>query len=246
MRQALPDKPDEKEAYHVARAQEVRGSCLTAQGRPGDAIPILEAVERQYIERPYIGVPVDLASARQILGSAYARAGRRDDARRVLKQALDEFIAFAAEVGAPDNARLMNSRVRWGLFLLDQGDPEEAVRQFDEVIAQDHDRNLDFTALSHGGLAKLALLRGDAAAALRASTEALRVIGTASGSHNPRNERYLWRIHAQALARTGDLAAARDYAQRALDAYRHHDDPASAEIAESVKVLEGIDRLAKK
>jgi len=100
--------------------------------------------------------------------------------------------------------------------------------------------------LAHGGLAQLALQRGDATAALRASTEALRVIGTAGGSHNPSNERYLWRIHAQALARTGDLAAARDYAQRALDAYRHHDDPASAEIAESAAVLEGIDRLAKK
>jgi hypothetical protein len=246
MSQALPAKPDEKEAYHVARAQEVHGSCLTAQGRPREAIPILEAVERQYLERPYSGVAVDLAYVQQILGSAYGRAGRRGDARRVLKQALDEFVDYAAKIGSPDNARLMNSRARWGLFLLDQGEPEEAERQFREVIAQDHGRNLDFTALAHGGLAQLALQRGDATAALRASTEALRVMGTAGGSHNPSNERYLWRIHAQALARTGDLAAARDYAQRALDAYRHHDDPASAEIAESAAVLEGIDRLAKK
>ena len=140
----------------------------------------------------------------------------------------------------------MNSRARWGLFLLEQGEPDEAERQFREVIAQDHGRNLDFTALAQGGLAQLALRRGDAAAALRASTEALRIIGTAGGSHNPANERHLWRIHAQALASSGDLAAAHDYAQRALDAYRHHDDPASAEISKSSQVLAEIDRVAKK
>ena len=246
MRRALPAKPDEKEAYHVARAQEVHGSCLTAQGRPREAIPLLEAVERQYLARPYSGVAVDVAYVRQILGSAYDRAGRPGDARRVLKQALDEFVAYAAEIHAPDNVRLMNSRARWGLFLLNQGEEEEAERQFRDVIAQDHGRNLDFTALAHAGMAQLGLRHADAGAALRASTDALRVIGTATGSHNPSNERYVWRIHAQALVRAGDLAAARDYAQRALDAYRHHDDPASAEITESTAVLEEIDRLAKK
>src|SRR6185369_5259142 len=166
MGRALPAEPDEKEAYHVARAQEVHCSCLTAQGRPREAIPLLEAVERQYLKRPYSGVAIDVAYVRQILGSAYDRGGRPGDARRVLKQALDEFAAYAAEIHAPDNARLMNSRARWGLFLLNQGEPEEAERQFREVIAQDHGRNLDFTALAHGGMAQLALQRGDAAAAL--------------------------------------------------------------------------------
>ena len=109
MGRALPADPDDKEAYHVARAQEVHGSCLTAQGRPREAIPLLEAVERQYLKRPYSGVAIDVAYVRQILGSAYDRGGRPGDARRVLKQALDEFAAYAAEIHAPDNARLMNS-----------------------------------------------------------------------------------------------------------------------------------------
>jgi serine/threonine-protein kinase len=244
MSQALPAKPDEKEAYHVARAQEVHGSCLTAQGRPREAIPILEAVERQYLERPYSGVAVDLAYVRQILGSAYVRAGR-PRRRAAYSSKPWTNLSLMRRIGSPDNARLMNSRAL-GSVPARSRRAEEAERQFREVIAQDHGRNLDFTALAHGGLAQLALQRGDATAALRASTEALRVMGTAGGSHNPSNERYLWRIHAQALARTGDLAAARDYAQRALDAYRHHDDPVSAEIAESAAVLEGIDRLAKK
>ena len=45
---------------------------------------------------------------------------------------------------------------------------------------------------------------------------------------------------------TGDIASARDYAQRALDAFTRYDDPGSANIAESSAVVAEIGKLAKK
>jgi serine/threonine-protein kinase len=237
----LPANPTQEEALYVARAQKVQGECLAAQGRAREAIPLLESAERKVS-----GKPLDRARVRQALGDAYDRAGRHDDARRMLEQAFNENLELATSVGELDNARLLSARERWGRFLLTSGEPEPAERQFREVIAQDHGRNLEVSALAHGGLAQSALLRGNADAALRASAEALRVFGKVTGARSLRTEPALWRIHAQALARTGDLAAAHDDAQRALAAFQRYDDPASAEIVKSFEVLAEVDRFAKK
>jgi len=129
--------------------------------------------------------------------------------------------------------------------LLDHGEPADAEKQFREVIAQDHERNLLAAASAHSDLAQLALARADARTALAESTEALRIVGQASDRRDPHAQARLWRIHAQVLARSGDFAAARDYAQRALDAFRRDDDPASAEISKSATALAEIDRQAK-
>ncbi|HEX7917091.1 serine/threonine-protein kinase [Rudaea sp.] len=241
MLSVLPANPGADEAFYLARAQRVHGICLADQGRVREATPVLEAVERKSI-----GTPIDLARARQALGDVYDRANRSDDARRMLKQAVDDQLELATKINALDNAGLLGARERWGRFLLAHGELEEAERQFRETIARDHDRNLEAAALTYGDLAQLTLLRGDANAAAQASAEALNAFGKVSGKRNVRTEPYLWRIRAQALARTGDLTAAHDYAQRALDAFRRYDDPESTEIAKSAAVLAEIDGLAKK
>jgi len=41
---------------------------------------------------------------------------------------------------------------------------------------------------------------------------------------------YLWLIRAEALRRSGDNGGAREWAQRALDASRHYDDPSAPSI----------------
>ncbi len=237
----LPADPKGEDVYYVARTRELHGTCLADQGRERDAIPLLEAVERQYV-----GDNVALPGARLALGDAYDRAGRAADARRALKQALDDRLEQAAKAKTLDNVKLLSVRERWGRFLLDQGETGEAERQFHEVIAQDHERNLSAAALAHSGLAHLAWLRGDASSAVHASTESLRVLGNVSGERDARTEPYLWRLHAQALARAGEVNAARDYAQRSLDAFRRYDDPASAQIAKSAAVLVEINRAAEK
>ena len=236
----LPADPKGEDVYYVARTRELHGTCLADQGRERDAIPLLEAVERQYV-----GDNVALPGARLALGDAYDRAGRVADARRALKQALDDRVEQATKAKTLDNAKLLGIRERWGRFLLDQGETGEAERQFREVIAQDHKRNLSAAALAYGGLARLAWLGGDPSSGVHASIESLRVLGNVSGERDARTEPYLWRIHAQALARAGEVNAAHDYAQRSLDAFRRYDDPASAQIAKSAAVLVEIDRAAK-
>jgi tetratricopeptide (TPR) repeat protein len=236
----LPADPTQEELLYVARAQKVEAECLVSQGRARDGIPLLEDAVRKVDSKP-----LDRARMRQALGDAYDRAGRHDDARRLLEQAFNDNLELATSVGELDNARLLGARERWGRFLLARGQSEPAERQFGEVIAQDHGRNLEVTAMAHGGLAQSALLRGDANTALRASTEALRVFGKSTGARSLRTAPSLWRIHAQVLARTGDRAAAHDYAQRALDAFRRYDDPASAEIAKAAEVLAEVDAIAQ-
>jgi len=240
MESVLPANPEKEEVYFVGRAKEDHGGSLVRQGRGADAIPLLEAAQRSFA-----GNPVDLARVRQSLGNAYELTGRHEDARQALKQALDGQLELAASNSAFDNARLLSARERWGVFLLDHGEPADAGKQFREVIAQDHERNLLAVAAAHSDLAQLALARADARTALAESTEALRIVGQASDRRDPHAQARLWRIHAQVLARSGDFAAARDYAQRALDAFRRDDDPASAEISKSATALAEIDRQAK-
>ncbi len=244
MLSVLPEKPDANESYLAARSQQAYGACLLKEGRPLQAISLLEAAEQQY--RSQQEWPADLLGVRGALGEAYARAGRNDDAQRMLKASLDGYVAQASVAGTLDNVGLMNARERWGRFLLTQGQTKEAEVELREILAQDHGRNLAATALAHADLARLALQRGDAKAALEASTQALHVFDNISGYRNVRMQPYLWRIHAQALASTNDIASAQDYAQRALDAFTRYDDPASAEVAESAAVVAGIGELSKK
>jgi tetratricopeptide (TPR) repeat protein len=241
MESVLPTNPDKEEVYFVGRAKEDHGSTLVRQGRGTEAIPLLEAVERSFT-----GNPVDLARARQSLGNAYDLTGRHEDARRALKQALDGQLELAAGTGTSDNARLLGARERWGLFLLEHDQTADAEKHLREVIAQDHDRNLLVAAMAHGDMAQLALARAEESVALNESIEALRIADKASDRRDPRAEARLWRLYAQALARNGNLADAHDYAQRAIDAFRRYDDPASAEIGKSVAVLAEIEQLGKR
>jgi serine/threonine-protein kinase len=223
----------------MSRIREKYGTCLDWVGRPDAAIAMLEAVED---DGSYVRwSPYSLARDRIALGDAYDRVGRYADARRSLKEGLD----YRAAQNPEDSPRVLESRERWGRFLLTQGDATGALAEFHETIAQDHGRNLAFTALAHAGLAREALQRSDAAAALAASRQAQRTYENVSGPRNARMEPYLWRTYAQALAASGDIAAARDFAQRALDAYRSYDDPASTEVADAEALVAQL-RIAVK
>ena len=244
MLSVIPKKLDPNESYLAARSRQAYAVCLLREGRPMQAIPLLEAAEQQY--RSLQEWPTDLLGARGSLGEAYAGAGRNDEAQDMLKTSLDGYLAQAAVAGTPDNAGLLNARERWGRFMLKQGRLGEAEGQFREILAQDRGRNLAVAALAHAGVASVALRRGDAKAALDASTQALRVFDNISGYRNVRMEPYVWRIHAQALVGTGDFSSAQDYAQRALRAFTRFNDRASAEVAESAAVVAEIGRLEKK
>jgi tetratricopeptide (TPR) repeat protein len=223
----LPEKPQPQQVYDAAFVREMYARCLVNEGRAQLAIPLLEAVREQYTQGQLY--EFDLRRVSQILGDAYDLAGRNDDARRVFKSLLDEWIAK----GAPDFYPVLSTRERWGRFLLGQNDLADAEQQFNEVIAQAHGRKLTPIVLAHGGLARLALARGDAATAGVESTAAIDMFEHVDGFRNVRTAPYLWLIRADALRRSGDNAGAREWAQRALDASRHYDDPSAPSIREA-------------
>jgi serine/threonine-protein kinase len=223
----LPDRPEPQQVYDAAFVREMYARCLVNEGRPQLAIPLLEAVREQYTQGQLY--EFDLRRVSQILGDAYDLAGRSEDARRTLKTLLDEWIAK----GAADFYPVLSTRERWGRFLLGQGDLAGAGEQFNEVVAQAHGRKLSPIVLAHGGLARLALTRGDAAAALAESASAIDMFEHVDGFRNMRTGPYLWLIHAEALRRSGDVQGARDWAQRALDSSRRYDDPSAASIRDA-------------
>ncbi len=209
-------------------ARELYASCLAAEGREEEAIPLLEKAEQSHRERPIR--EFDLRRVRLTLGDAYDRAGRVEDARRVLKASFDETIAR----DPVESSAALAARERWGRFLLSQGELAGAAEQFREVFAHARGRNLAPVALAHGDQARLLLARGDAAAALVASAEAVKTLEGIVGLHDVRIEPYLWRIHADALAAAGQIADAGKFADRALAASRRYDDPSSPTTKDAV------------
>jgi serine/threonine-protein kinase len=220
---ALAKIPAGANAYGVV-ARELFASCLAAEGRAEEAIPLLEKAEQSHRERPIR--EFDLRRVRLTLGDAYDRAGRAGDARRALKASFDETIA---KDPAGSSAALA-VRERWGRFLLSQGDLAGAEEQVREVLAQARGRKVAAVALAHGDRARLALVRGDTAAALAASSDAVQSFESATGLHDVRIGPYLWRVRADSLAASGDLADARRWAERALSASRLYDDPSSPTV----------------
>jgi eukaryotic-like serine/threonine-protein kinase len=229
---ALPAGATDQEATEV---REWYANCVAAEGRASEALPLLEAVERTYQSTQLYDY--QLPRVRAALGDAYARAGRVDDARRMLKAVFDQRIAN----GPPDYQPVLAIRERWGRFLLDQGDLAAATAQFNEVVQQAHGRSLAHVALAYGGIARVALARGDNAGALSASAEAVGRFDAVTGFRDVRMGPYLWLIRSETLRKTGDLRRAREFAQRALEASRRYDDPSAASIAEAEAAVRLVD-----
>jgi eukaryotic-like serine/threonine-protein kinase len=221
----LPDSPADDERSTVALARATHGIALLREGRPRAALPLLEAAERDY--RLSAAHRYQIHHAQQGLGEALAALGRHQEASHWLQQSLQ-----GREADNPaDSVPVLDIRSRWGGFLLARGEAGEARRQYTRVLADAGQRRLTSVALAQAGLARLALDEGDIAAALRHARDA---IATHEGSEGLRDARVapeLWWLHARALAQAGDAAQARGWAARAVDGYRLHHHPDSAERA---------------
>jgi serine/threonine-protein kinase len=213
-------------------AREFYADRLSAEGRAAEAIPLLEAAQKFYLAHP--GVPYELRRNRLVLGDAYDRAGRSDDARAQLKTSLDERVAK----DPPAHRTVLSARERWGRFLLEHGEVDGAEVEFREVLARAQDRTLEAIALAHAGMARLALAQGNARQAIDASRHAMEIFDRVTGVRDVRSQPYLWLVRAQALRASGDETGAREWAQRALDASRHYDDPSAASIREAEAVVQ--------
>ena len=212
-------------------AREYYASCLAAEGRAQQAIPLLEAALRVYIEKP--GVEYEQRRNRLILGDAYDRVGRFAEARSMLKSSLDERLAKEPE----DSGNVRAARERWGRFLLEQNDVAGAEAQFAKIIALERDRKLATFALAHAGMAQVALARQETATALTESQVAVDLFDHVTGRRDVRFGPYIWLVHSRALRLSGDKKGAREWAQRALDASRKYDDPAASSITQAQAAL---------
>ena len=227
------------EENSAARVLEIYGSCLSAEGRPQLAILRLKYAERGYTEAPTYYY--DINHVHGELGLAYDRAGRTEDARRMLKSALDGYLSTSPL----DDPGVLKQREMWGTFLLNHGDVSGAGEQFRAILTQAHDRNLFSVALAHGGLTLIAVKQHDSGAALQASARALEVFDHVTGFRDVRMGPYLWRIRAEALLESGDAKGAVEWAQRALDSDRRYDDPASPDIAMAETTLRAAAKAAR-
>jgi serine/threonine-protein kinase len=216
--------PASSSLHDAVEAREWYAGCLAAEGRAAEAVADLENAERAYQSAHLFDF--QLPRVRATLGDAYDRLGRVEDARRTLKAALDHRVANDPASFQP----VLAIRERWGRFLLTQGEIDAAGAQFEEILKQSLGRNLAHVALAHGGLARVALTRGDVRAASAASAKALDTFGNVTGFRDVRIGPYLWLIHSEVLRQSGDLAGSLEWATRALRASRRHDHPSAASI----------------
>lgn len=194
---------------------------LVAEGRPAEALPLLEEAERVYIEKPMRAG--DLRRMRLALGEAYDRLGRTEDARRVLAAAREERLAK----DAADSVSVITARERWARLLVETGELDAAGQELDVAFKALGDRTPGVAAALHDTRARLALARGDSPAALREARAATETFGKVTGSYDVRLQPRLWRTLADALEANGDTAGAREWRAKALEASRRYDAPGS-------------------
>jgi serine/threonine-protein kinase len=218
----LPD--DDRYPLETATVRMHYGERMTSEGQPAVGIPALEAAERIYAQQSAFSFQLRLT--RRFLGEAYARAGRRDAAGRMLKASLDEYVAHQQDRDQP----VMAIRESWGRWLLDNDLTNEAQAQFKTIVDHADGRALAHIALAHGGLARAALVSGDLTVARRESAAALDAWTHVTGFRDIRMGPYLRRIRADVLAAGGETAAAQSLENEAAAASARYDHPDSPTV----------------
>jgi tetratricopeptide (TPR) repeat protein len=216
----LPLLPaDGRYALESAAVHEIYGERVSSEGRPELGIPHLETAVAVYARQSSHAFKLRLV--RRFLGEAYARAGRDAEAGRMLKTALDDYLQQQSDSDQP----VMAIRESWGRWLLERGRLDEARAQFDTIVAHADGRTLAHIALAHGGLARIALAEARTADALRESGAAMAGWRAVTGFRDVRMGPYLQRIHADALAANGQVAAAQKEEDAAVAASVRYDAP---------------------
>ena len=228
----LSPTPNDEEAVAIADVRQFYAECLNADGRPLQAVPLLTAAAAQRRAVKATGSALRLTRAE--LGDSYDMLGRRSEAEPELRESMQEWIQHYPA----DSFFVLQARERWARFLLDGGDTRGAETEFRAVVDQAKDRHFTPLALAHGGLARLALQHNDVATARREADIAIEDFGHATGFRDVRVGPYLWLIESQAALRADDRAAARDWAQRALDASSRYDDAQAASIRNARAALD--------
>lgn len=224
----LPETPDTEDQDAAALVLARYGAALVREGQAIEGLRRLLRAQQGY-ERAQRGQR--LPFVHRMLAEAYEEVGRPDDAAR--QYAL---LAEALANEAPDSGARVAARERHARFLLSQGDDATAEAWLREIVGEATEATAA-VAMAHAGLARIAIGRGEAAAALQASDRALAVLQRLDNGHDARLAPTLWLVRAQALAAAGDADGARSSAGAALGAFRRYDHPQSPRLREAGTLL---------
>ena len=174
-------------------ARELMAATWLAEGRAAEALPLLEAAERVYRERP--PSEYDLRRVQLLLGDAYAALGRFDEAR----SRLDPAQASARQLLRAGHPQRLMAIEHWARFLIDRGEVDAASVAIEQAFAE-RPAASEALALLHGERARIALRRLDATKAASESAAALAMIEQVRSSGDVRSVARLQGIRADVLA----------------------------------------------
>jgi len=210
------------------------GAALARDGELAEAIPILETAMAE--TRRHARDADNLRRTEIMLGDAYDRAGRTEQARTLLKAGRDEAVAYAA----PFMPNVLRSEERWARFCLDHGDTAIAFREFNAVLDQSHGAASDGAAMAETGLARVALAAGDAVLADQHSARAMALLDATKTLYDVRRRVDIWLVRAQSLVASGHAADARALAGRAVAAAEIYDAPSSPQVSRARGYLQTL------
>lgn len=220
---------------HEGALQRAWGGVLLAEGRPADALPVLQAAWRVAQQRP--GTDQDLRRAALLLARAHAALGQADEARPLFRRALDDFARHA-----PGSMAEGSARVDWAGLLAQQGDAAAAAAEYRAVLDGAGARLYEAVPRARLGLAALAAARGDLDAAWSLAEQARADAERLTVGHDVRLHAEVWRTLAQLAQRRGDAAAAAMWAERALAASARYDGSDSAPVRAARALLMAAQR----
>jgi tetratricopeptide (TPR) repeat protein len=167
------------------------------------------------------------------LGLAYDRLGRADEARAQLSRALE---AYSAD---PKSQEMFDLRGNWAWFLLTRGETDAAAAAFDAILRDQPEMQAVSVspALAWAGRARLALQRGDDAAATAAITHGFEAYDKVAALHDVRVRTTLLLTRSAVALAKGDKDGARRDATAALADAERMDAPDSAAIREARQAL---------
>lgn len=223
--EVLPHLPDAATMnYHADALRRLYADTLVHEWRAAEAIEILEEIRRRSLRSSGNGDYDFLQRALGwSIGSAYLAAGRMEDAKRELKAALDE----ALRQEKTNSQFVLAFREAYGHALMEAEDVDGAFAQFTEIVSQAQGRKLSHIALAYGGLARVAVKRGQPELALEQSAMALDTWTNKTGVSSARMEPRLQRMRADALAAAGRFEEAQKFEDDAWRASQKFDGPSN-------------------
>jgi len=219
------------DALEAALVLRKYGRCLATDGQGAKAVEFLERARALFQQSAQH--PPDAAMLQLDLGSAYEAGGRSSEARDAFLEAIRTLETQQAPASWSASAH-----ERRGRFLLAQEDLPAAALEFGETLRLAGNHTTSATILARAGLASVAAIRGDVRAALDESGVAMHQLEQFREIADVRMRPYVWGARARALQLAGDLAPARELAQRARDAALAYFAPDSPAIMRAEALLQ--------